>query len=73
MIAKRVDVHPRDVVFVKGILEASEGLAALFAERGGELVISAPLDRAEELQALLRDLVDEVGAIVTSEPRESEA
>jgi len=67
MIARRVDVAPRDVVYLKGILEASEGLAALFAERGGELVITSPLDRAEELEVLLRDLAEELGATV--EPR----
>ncbi len=67
MIARRVDVAPRDVVYLKGILEASEGLAALFAERGGELVITSPLDRAEELDVLLRDLAEELGATV--EPR----
>lgn len=64
MIARRVDVHPRDVVYLKGILEASEGLAALFAERGGELVITSPLDRAAELEVLLLDLAEELGALV---------
>jgi len=62
MLARRVDVRPADVVFVKGILEASEGLGAVFAERGGELVLSAPLDRAKDFEELLADLVADVGA-----------
>jgi hypothetical protein len=67
MIARRVDVRPADVVYLKGILEASEGLGAVFAERGGELVVTAPPDRAEELAELLRDLAEEIGARVGEE------
>ena len=33
----------RDVVFVKGIIEALEGLAQVFAVRGGELTIASPV------------------------------
>ncbi|HRI71839.1 MAG TPA: DUF4911 domain-containing protein [Polyangium sp.] len=62
LFARRVDVRPADVVYVKGILEASEGLAVIFAERGGELVIAAPPDRAAALDELLADLVIEIGA-----------
>jgi hypothetical protein len=67
MIARRVDVRPAEVVYLKGILEASEGLGAVFAERGGELVVTAPPDRAEELAELLQDLAEEIGARVGAE------
>lgn len=53
-----------DVVFVKGIFEASEGLGCLFAERGGDLTIAAHRSRLAELDELLDDLVREIGAIV---------
>jgi hypothetical protein len=49
---------------VKGILEASEGIAALFAERGGDLTLVAPRDRAAELEALLLDLGRDIGAVI---------
>lgn len=62
---RRVLVREQDVVFVKGVFEASEGLGALFAERGGELVIAAPLSRERELDELLDDLRSELRAIVT--------
>lgn len=68
MIARRVDVSPKDVVYLKGILEASEGLGAIFAERGGELVVTAPLDRAADLEELLRDIEAEIGAKVFGGP-----
>jgi hypothetical protein len=67
MIARRVRVRARDVVFVKGIFEASEGLGALFAERGGDLTLAAPVSRSTEFRALLDDLVTELGAIIEDE------
>lgn len=63
MVARRVMLRAPDVVFFKGILEASDGLAAVFAERGGDLTVAAPLDRADELDALLDVLVPELGGL----------
>ena len=62
MLAREVSVRSPDVVFVKGLLEASDGLAAVFAERGGELTIVAPHDRGAELAEFLHDLEVELGA-----------
>jgi hypothetical protein len=56
MVVRRVVMRASDVVFFKGIVEASEGLAAVFAERGGDLIVAAPQDRASELDRLLEDL-----------------
>lgn len=64
MLVARVVVQACDVVFVKGIVEASEGVAAMFAEHGGELQIAAPFDRASDLAELIEDLVRDVGATV---------
>lgn len=65
LVSRKVLVRDQDVVFVKGIFEASEGLGALFAERGGELTISAPLSRQRELDELLADLELELQAAVS--------
>ncbi|HEY4120564.1 MAG TPA: DUF4911 domain-containing protein [Byssovorax sp.] len=62
MVARSVSVEAADVVFVKGILEASDGLASLFAERGGELVLATDASRVASLDALLADLAEEIGA-----------
>ncbi len=68
----RIRVRESDVVFIKGILEASEGLAALFAEPrgspsdrrdGGEVVIAAPHSRRDELTTTLADLWSEIGFV----------
>ena len=61
MVVRRLRVKNEDVVFVKGIFEASEGLCAMFAERGGDLTVVAPSSRGAELDTLLRDLARELG------------
>ena len=73
---RRLYVVARDVVYVKGILEASEGLGALFAEQGGDLVVAAPVSRAAALDELLHDLVAELGAtleVASDETRDGSA
>jgi hypothetical protein len=63
MVSRRIIVRAKDVVFVKGIVEGWEGLAQVFAEHGGELTVAAPAGRAEELNALVEMLLQEVGAL----------
>ena len=46
----------RDVVFVKAVIEASEGLAAMFAERGGDLTLVAHRSQEKALDRLIVDL-----------------
>ena len=69
MATRAVSLPAREVVFVKGLVEASDGLASIFAERGGELVIAAPLGREAELDELLADLQIELGARVDGSDR----
>jgi hypothetical protein len=62
MVVRHVVMRARDVVFFKGVVEASEGRAAVFAEHGGDLTVAAPVERALELDALLADLRNELAA-----------
>jgi hypothetical protein len=76
LVARKVSIPKEQVVFLKAILEASEGLGAVFAEErergrergrgpggsGGDLVVAAPVSRAAELDELLADLELELGA-----------
>lgn len=64
MLVRGVRVRAPDVVFVKGLVEASDGLAAVFSERGGELTLVASRDRGAELAELLADLERDLGACV---------
>jgi hypothetical protein len=56
MVVRRVQALDRDVVFIRGILEASDGVAILFSEGGGDLVIAAHASQEAELDRLLDDL-----------------
>jgi hypothetical protein len=68
MHVRHLRVPPPDVVFVKGIIEASEGLGALFAEAGGELAIAVPRGREADLARLLEDLAGEIDLHVEVAP-----
>jgi hypothetical protein len=62
LVVRRLNVRAADVVLVRGILEASEGLGVLFAERGGELLLASPACQAAQLDELISDLVLEFDA-----------
>ena len=64
MVVREVSVQASWVVFVKGVVEASDGLAAVFSERGGELWLATPPGREAELDELLADLEAELGVCV---------
>lgn len=63
MVARRLVVRAKDVVFVKGVVEAHDGLAHVFAESGGDLTIAAAEGREAELVELVDDLARELGGI----------
>lgn len=65
LIVRRLLVKNEDVVFVKGIFEASEGLCAMFSKCGGDLTIVAPVSRALELDVVLRDLASELNGVLS--------
>jgi hypothetical protein len=62
LVTRRIVIRSKDVVLLKGIVEAHEGLAQVFGERGGDLTLAAPADREQELDAVLEDLCRELGA-----------
>jgi hypothetical protein len=64
LIVRRVRVSPREVVFLKGVVEASEGVAAVFAESGGDLTIATLPSQKDELDRILQDLREETGALL---------
>jgi hypothetical protein len=72
LVAFRVEIDPREVVFVKSVVEASEGLASIFAESGGSLTIASPPSRRAALVELLDDLVAHHGAYVEPSPQACE-
>ena len=64
VVERKIRVSSELVVLIKGICEASEGLCAMFAERGGDLVLAAPRSRERELDELINDFKNDFGATV---------
>jgi len=63
MVTRAIVVRSSDVAFLKGIIEAHDGVAQVFGEHGGSLILSAPKSRERELDELVSDLCRELGAI----------
>ncbi|HVU01775.1 MAG TPA: hypothetical protein VHE30_08485 [Polyangiaceae bacterium] len=83
LVVHRLRVREPDVVFVKSILEASEGLGAVFAEPrasafgrritdGGDIVIAGPRSRARELRETVEDLRRELAFCVSGDPGDAD-
>ncbi len=62
LVHRRLRVGAADVLLVKAIVEAHEGVANVFGEAGGDLTVAAPVDREAELDALIADLERLLGA-----------
>ncbi len=62
MEVRRVLIPKPDVVFVRGVFEASDGVGFVFSVKGGELTIVCCPSRRSELETLLADLRAEIGA-----------
>ena len=57
---RRVSLRAADVVLLRAHLEASEGLAAFFAEEGGEVTLATTASLLDELDRFLADFAAEV-------------
>lgn len=72
LVARKLVIRARDVGFLKGIVEAHDGLAVIFAESGGDLILAAAKDREAELDALVQDLARELDGVVAEGPAPTE-
>ena len=63
MVSRRIVVRAQDVVFLKGIVEAHDGVAQVYGEHGGDLIITAPKSREAELDELVNDLRRELAGV----------
>ena len=62
LVSRRIVVAAADAMLVKGLVEAHEGVACVFAESGGDLTLAAPIDRERELEALLLSIAELLSA-----------
>ncbi len=56
LITYQIQVPAADVVLVRALLEAHDGVGVLFAEHGGELTLATPHSMAPYMDAFLEDL-----------------
>jgi hypothetical protein len=59
--ARRIILPKEQVVYVRGVLEASDGVAFLLAVKGGDVTLVGSKSRRRELQQILDDLRAELG------------
>jgi hypothetical protein len=59
-VTRRVLVAAEEVVYVRSILEASNGVAAVYSESGGDLTFVTSPCRVAELEQVLLDLKGEL-------------
>jgi len=62
LITRDISCDLSDIVYVKSIASAYDGLCCLFAERGGTVSLVAPKGREAELDLLVDDLRFELRA-----------
>lgn len=60
----KLRVQRCDMVLVRAIVEASEGVACMHSHSGGELMLVTCVSQAAALDALVRDLREEFHAVV---------
>jgi hypothetical protein len=60
LVGRVVEMDPREVVFFKSIVEASEGVASIFGQHGGVLWVATHASRVGALDALLEDLSNDL-------------
>lgn len=63
LAVRPISVRAHQLVFVRHVLEASEGIGFLIAKKGGEAILVAPLSQVAELDAFVEDMKLEVGLV----------
>ena len=60
LVVRRLDCARSDVVYVKSIVTAYDGLCAMFSDGGSSICLVSPRGREAELDQLVEDLVHEI-------------
>ena len=60
LVTRTLEISDADVVWLRGILEAYEGLAGLYGDGTGRIVLFAPESRERELDDFLSAIQGEI-------------
>jgi hypothetical protein len=67
-------VLPKEhVVYLKGLLEAHDGIGSFFAEKGGALSLFTTVDQTEELREFLGEVKKEIPGLDFGDPVAAES
>ncbi|MDD9938785.1 MAG: DUF4911 domain-containing protein [Myxococcales bacterium] len=72
LITRRVRISDADVVWLRAVIEAYDGLAFTYGDGSGVVELAAPACRAGELDALLNELAAEVALSPAGRPTPSD-
>lgn len=64
----RLRIQDADVVLLRAIVEAYDGLAVIYGDGSGVICLSAPCSRAAELDQLVDDLRQEIPLTLLQHP-----
>ena len=56
LVVRPVSVAKEDLVYLRNILEASEGLGFIIAEKGGDILLVSSISMEAELEQFISDL-----------------
>jgi hypothetical protein len=73
LVVRTIVCPKADVVYVKSIVSAYDGLCGLFSNKGENIRLVAPRGREAELDQLVKDLVNELDARKCSSRRSESA
>lgn len=73
LAVRPVSVRAQDLVLVRHLLEASEGIGFLIAKRGGNALLVSPRSRSDELDAFIEDMKLEMELRTTTQVEHEEA
>ena len=59
MVTREISCDDGDVVYVKSIAMAHDGLCCMFSDGGGKVLLAAPRGREAELDCLVNDFIEE--------------
>lgn len=64
LVTRVLAMKDEDVVWLRGILEAYEGLAGLYGDGSGDIVLFAPVSRERELDEFLNEIGEEIPLVL---------
>lgn len=63
LVVRALSVPARELTYVRGLLEAHEGLGFFVAKKGGDVLLVSSSSLAQQLEVFIRDLSQELTVV----------